>query len=90
MIGHAFRRATWVTGVAGSIPRPNAAQCLFGGVLKDLVYKNKPRNFDELKDTIRDKVADISVELCRKNCLSVLGRVRECLARDGQNFGHYT
>jgi hypothetical protein len=60
------------------------------GVLKDLVYKNKPRNVDELKDTIRDKFADISVELCHKTCLSVVGRVRECLARDGQHFEHFT
>jgi hypothetical protein len=33
MVGHAFRRAmdraTWATGVAGSIPRPNAARFLF-------------------------------------------------------------
>jgi hypothetical protein len=60
------------------------------GVLKDLVCKNKLRNVDELKDTIRDNFADISVELCLKTCLSVVGRVRECLARDGQHFEHYT
>jgi hypothetical protein len=59
------------------------------GVLKDLVYKNKHRNVDQLKDTIRDKFADISVELFRKTCLSVIGRVREYLARDGQLFEHY-
>jgi hypothetical protein len=58
-------------------------------VLKDLVYKNKPRNVDELKDTIRDKFADISVELSHKTCLSVVGRVCECIARDGQHFEHY-
>jgi hypothetical protein len=51
-----------------------------------LVYKNKPRNVDELKDTIRDKFPDISVELCRKTCLSVVGRVHECLARERQHF----
>jgi hypothetical protein len=60
------------------------------GVLKDLVYKNKPRNVDELKATIRDKFADISVESCRKTCLSVVGRVRECLTRVEQHSEHYT
>jgi hypothetical protein len=60
------------------------------GVLKDLVHKNKPRNVDELKDTIRDKFTDISVELCLKTRLSVVGRARECLAGDGQHCEHYT
>ncbi|XP_054449778.1 uncharacterized protein LOC129087027 [Pteronotus mesoamericanus] len=60
------------------------------GVLKDLVYKTEPRNIDELKDRIQDKFADITIELCRKACLSVVGRVRECLAQDGQQFEHFT
>ena len=49
------------------------------GVLKNMVYKEKPR-------TIPDKIATINMELCQKVCRSVAARLVSCIEHNGNNL----
>ena len=53
------------------------------GVLKDLVYSEKPRTIAALKDVICNKIAMIELDLCRKVCRSVPSRLQECIEAQG-------
>lgn len=56
------------------------------GVMKDLVYKEKPRTLQELRQTIEDKFATIDLELCQKVCRSVPDRLASCVQNQGELF----
>ena len=49
------------------------------GVVKDLVYANKPRTVEDLKREIRTAVGGVPLELCAKVCRSVPSRLQKCL-----------
>ena len=49
------------------------------GVVKDIVYANKPRSVVDLKQEIRAAVGGIPLELCAKVCRSVPARLQKCL-----------
>ncbi len=49
------------------------------GVVKDLVYANKPRTVEDLKREIRTAVGGVPQELCAKVCRSVPSRLQKCL-----------
>ena len=53
------------------------------GVLKDLVYSEKPRTIAALKDVICNKIAMIELDLCRKVCRSVPSRLQKCIEVQG-------
>ena len=53
------------------------------GVLKDLVYSEKPRTIAALKDVICNKIAMIELDLCRKVCRSVPSRLQKCIEAQG-------
>lgn len=56
------------------------------GVLKDMVYKEKPRTIPDLRRLINDKFATIDVEVCQKVCRSVASRLHSCVEHDGEQF----
>ena len=49
------------------------------GVLKDMVYKEKPRTIPDIRRVIADKIATIDMELCQKVCHSVAARLVSCI-----------
>ena len=53
------------------------------GVLKDLVYSEKPRTIAALKDVICNKIAMIELDLGRKVCRSVPSRLQKCIKAQG-------
>lgn len=59
------------------------------GVMKDLVYRERPGTMDDLKQTIRDKFATLDEELCAKVCRSVPERLRNCILYEGEQFEFY-
>lgn len=65
-------------------------QVSFCGVTLKSYVQEQTQNVDEFKNTFQYKFAEITVELCYKTCLSVVGRVSECLVRDGQHFERHT
>ena len=58
------------------------------GVMKDRVYAEKITDLDHLKKLIKREARKIGsdTELLKKVCLSVTGRVQECIATDGGSF----
>lgn len=61
------------------------------GVLKDMVYAEKPNTIDILKNTIKEKVQLINSdkELCRKVCHSVKHRYEMCIEVGGNQIEQY-
>ena len=47
-------------------PGLSACECCLWGSLKDNVYVNNPRAFNELKQNIRDKISAILLEVTRR------------------------
>ena len=56
------------------------------GVLKDMVYKEKPRTIPDICRVIADKIATINIELCQKVCHSVAARLISCIEHNGKQF----
>lgn len=56
------------------------------GVIKNSVYSRKPNSIQELKDQITQSFTNITPELCRKVCFSVLSRAQKCVEVNGHNF----
>ena len=65
---------------------PDLSPCDFflWGVLKDRVYRRKPRSIEELKNAITTEISEINSNLCRL----VTDRLRRFLAVEGQQFEH--
>ena len=56
------------------------------GVLKDMVYKEKPRTIPYNRRVIADKIATIDMELCQKVFHSVAARLVFCIEHNGEQF----
>ena len=56
------------------------------GILKDMVYREKPRTLQDLRTIIEEKFAQIDTELCKKVCRSVPGRLARCIEMNGEHF----
>ena len=59
------------------------------GILKDMVYKEKPRTIPDLRRVIVEKFATIDLELCRKFCRSVPSRLLSCIENNGKQFEQF-
>ena len=59
------------------------------GILKDMVYKEKPRTIPDLRRVIVEKFATIDLELCRKVCRSVPSRLLSCIENNGEQFEQF-
>ena len=61
------------------------------GMMKDPVYKTKPRTLDELKAAITNEFHTINGNkaLCRKICNSVRSRMEACVAQEGLQFEQF-
>ena len=69
---------------------PDLSPCDFflWSVLKDRVYRRKPRSIKELKNAITTEISAINSNHCQTECRSVTDRLRRCLAVEGQQFEH--
>ena len=58
------------------------------GVLKDKVFRRKPRTIADLKAVIEEEWTTISPHLCNKVVCSVIHRFTYCLNENGNHFEH--
>ena len=58
----------------------------FWGKLKGLVYADNPRSINDLKNNIRQVIADIRCEELHQVFSSLRRRVELCLQEDGSHF----
>jgi hypothetical protein len=56
--------------------------------LKDIVYKNKPKSLQDLRQSIILAFQTIDSDLCKKVCESVPERLTRCIDADEQQFEH--
>jgi len=83
----------WI-GRRGSIEYPPRSPDLtppdffLWGVLKNSVYAKKPRTKDQLVAVIMNTCTEISEDLCRSVCYSVVRRTAKCIEEGGQHFEH--
>lgn len=56
------------------------------GVLRNDVYKNKPKDIPDLKASIIQSCAKITAEMCAKVCTSIPHRLKNCIAANGCQF----
>lgn len=59
------------------------------GVIKNLVYAEKPRNLQDLRQAIEQKFTTIDLELCEKVCRSIPERLQKCIRHNGEQFEHF-
>lgn len=85
--------ARWI-GRRGAIDWParspdlSPADFFLWGYLKDIVYKTKPRNLHELKQSIVSGFSQIDPRQCKKVCESVPERLQRCIDANGHQFEH--
>lgn len=67
---------------------PDLAPCDFflWGHLKSLVYNDKPRTLQHLKDNIRQAIAQIPVDMLERVERNFKTRVNQCIAGDGRHL----
>jgi len=61
---------------------------LFGGYLKDRVYRTKPQNLAELQQRIVDKSALIPIEIIGNAVSAFCQRLAYCQEVNGEQFEH--
>ena len=61
------------------------------GVLKDMVYSEKPKSIDNLKQIIREKIQLVNSDkdLCKKVCHSVKDRLEKIIKHEGVQIEAY-
>lgn len=67
---------------------PDLSICDFflWGLLKSRVYTNKPRTLEELKEAMRQEIANLSPEMLGKVFDNFSARLEECIAQDGHHL----
>ncbi|XP_046687079.1 uncharacterized protein LOC124372712 [Homalodisca vitripennis] len=67
---------------------PDLSICDFflWGLLKSRVYTNKPRTLYELKETIRQEIANLSPEMLGEMFDNFSTRLEECIAKNGHHL----
>ena len=58
------------------------------GHLKSVVYQNRPRNLDDLKDAITTECQRISTETLNRVKDSFIKRIDACINAEGEQFEH--
>jgi len=58
------------------------------GLLKDKVYKNTPRTFEQLKDAIRQEIQAVNFDTLGKVFENLEKRIQKCLDVKGDQFEH--
>jgi hypothetical protein len=58
------------------------------GYLKNIVYKNKPKSLQDLRQSIILAFQTIDSDLCKKVCESVPERLKRCIDAGGHQFEH--
>ena len=58
------------------------------GHLKSVVYQNRPRNLDDLKDAIKTECQRISIETLNRVKDSFIKRIDACINAEGEQFEH--
>ena len=53
------------------------------GYIKDIVYSQKSDNLDQLTTRIRRALRNIFIDMCKRTCETITGRLALCLKRDG-------
>lgn len=56
------------------------------GYLKDIVYRDRPSNYDQLRRKIQEACSEIDAEMCRRACQNVLVRFKRCFETDGKQI----
>ena len=59
------------------------------GVIKNLVYAQKPATLEDLRGAIVQSFNTIDVELCQKVCRSVAERFQKYAQHNGEHFEHF-
>ena len=59
------------------------------GVIKNLVYAQKPATLEDLRGAIVQSFNTIDVELFQKVCRSVAERFQKCAQHNGEHFEHF-
>lgn len=76
----------------GDIPWPSRSPDLtvcdyfLWGYLKSKVYINKPRNIQELKDSIRQEIATVGEEMLGRAMQNFEERLQECVQKEGRHL----
>ena len=67
---------------------PDLSMCDFflWGYLKEKVFRNRPHNVEELKIHIRDEIAAIPPEMCRRATENFRYRLQMCIDTDGHHL----
>lgn len=67
---------------------PDLSICDFflWGYIKEKVFKHRPHTVEELKDRIREELAAIPIEMCRRAVQNFRTRLQECIAADGHHL----
>ncbi|KAL1497172.1 hypothetical protein ABEB36_008172 [Hypothenemus hampei] len=67
---------------------PDLAPCDFflWGYLKSIVYTDRPRTLAELKNNIRQALANIPVAMLERVCQSFKNRANQCIANGGRHL----
>ena len=53
------------------------------GYIKDIVYAKKSDNLDQLLTRIRRALQNIPIDMCKRTCVTITGRLALCLKRGG-------
>ncbi|KAK3892425.1 hypothetical protein Pcinc_003658 [Petrolisthes cinctipes] len=56
------------------------------GYLKEKVFRSRPHNLEELKMRIREEIAAIPLEMCRRAAENFRHRLQQCIATDGHHL----
>ena len=67
---------------------PDLSICDFflWGYLKEKVFRSRPHNLEELKMRIREEIAAIPLEMCRRAAENFRHRLQQCIATDGHHL----
>ena len=70
-------------------PDLNPSDFLLLGLLKDLVYREKPLTIADLSPSISAKIKALNIQLCKHVCRSVTDRLQLCIDHEGGHFENF-
>ena len=69
-------------------PDLNPCDFFLWGYVKNQVFSDSPETVAELKDQIRQKLSQVTPEMCQRTLQNFVKRVRACTAVQGRHFEH--
>ena len=78
--------STWAFEWPARSPDLSPMDFFLWGLLKNMVYKEKPRSIPDIRRVIADKIATIGVGLCQKVCRSIAATLASCIEHNGEQF----